>query len=118
MSANTRINNVLSDPTSGDAIGLVGASGREVAHPGSLIDSSGTPGAATQQCTHGRCAIANRNIMPQSTVIAVLSGAAADSTLTSILRVTPANGSVTITGNANATAAVQIDYVVFGLLVL
>ncbi len=125
MSGHSKNGAVLSDPTSGDLTGIVSASGHEFAHPGARFDSSATPGAATQQGTQGRCAIAigassvtitNRNINAQSTVIAVFSGAAADATLTQILRVTPANGSVTITGNANATAATQVDYLVFGPL--
>jgi hypothetical protein len=36
----------------------------------------------------------------------------ADATLTSILRVTTAAGSFTVTGNANATAATAFDFVV------
>jgi len=125
MTGHLRNSCTVSDTGTGDVVGVFGHSGREFAHPGARADTSGTPGAATQHVTHGRCAIAagassvvitNRNVNVQSTVVAVLSGAAADATLTSILRVTPANGSVTITGNANATAATQVDYVVFGPL--
>lgn len=125
MSGHTRTGQVLSDSTTGDLLGHTCASGREFAHPGARADSSGTPGAATQHVTQGRCAIAaaasavvitNRNVNPQSTVVAILTGAAADATLTSIVRVTPGAGSFTINGNANATAATQVDYLVFGPL--
>ena len=124
MSDHTRTGNILSSSATGDVTGILGASGREFAHPGSRADSTAAPGAATQHVTQGRVAIAaatssvvitNRNVNLQSTVVPVLTGAA-DGTLTSILRVTPANGSFTITGNANATAAVQVDYLVFGPL--
>lgn len=126
MTGHTRTGQVLSDAVKGDLVGFTSASGHEFAHPGARNDSSATPGASTQQGTQGRVAIAigassvvitNANVNPQSTVVAVLTGAAADGTLTSILRVTPGAGSFTITGNANATAAVQVDYLVFGPLV-
>ena len=127
MSDHIRTGQILSSSIDGNVVGIVGASGREFAHPGSRADSSAAPGAATQHVTQGRVAIAaaassvvitNRNVNAQTTVVAVLTGGgAADGTLTSILRVTPANGSFTITGNSAATAAVQVDYLVFGPLV-
>ena len=127
MTSHTNIRNVLSDAATGDVVGLVGVSGREIAHPGTLTgnDSSAAPGAATHTGTRGRCAIAaaassvvitNRNVNAASTVVPVLSGAAADATLTSIPRVVCANGSFTLFGNAAATAATQVDYVVHGQL--
>ena len=125
MSDHSRSGQILSSSIDGNVVGITGASGKEFAHPGARADSSATPGAATQHVTQGRVAIAigasavvitNRLVNLQSTVVPVLTGAAADATLTSILRVLPANGSFTITGNANATAAVQVDYLVFGPL--
>ena len=123
MTGTTKLGATGSDNVTGDVCSLFGASGREFAHPGTRVDSSGTPGAATQHATMGRVAIAagqssvvvtNRYVNVASAVFAVISQAAADGTLTQILRVNPANGSFTITGNANATAATVVDYIVFG----
>jgi len=82
-----------------------------------------TAGAVTLfGVTRGRCGIAagvssvvitTDHCLQQSTVVAVISQSAADATLTSIVRVTPAAGSFTITGNANATAITQVDWVIF-----
>ena len=127
MTGFVNIKNVLSDQVTGDVIGLIGLTGREIAHPGTITgnDSSAAPGNATHTGTHGRCAIAaaassvvitNRNVNPASTVVPVLTGAAADATLTSIPRVVCANGSFTLFGNAASTAAIQVDYLVFGQL--
>lgn len=80
-----------------------------------------TPGAVTVNASKGRAVIAaaatsvvvtNSFCAPESTVLAIISQAAADGTLTSIVRCTPAAGSFTITGNAASTAAVQVDWVV------
>jgi len=85
-------------------------------------DSSGTPGNATINTPKGRCAIAaaaasvvitSSIVTATSTVLAVINQAATDATLTQILRVQTAGGSFTITGNAAATAAVTVDFVVF-----
>lgn len=57
--------------------------------------------------------ISNANITANSKAVAVVAQAAADATLTNILRVSCAAGAVTITGNANATAATEVAYVVF-----
>ena len=125
MTSHSNRSGILSDQTTGDIVGMVGASGREFAYPGAQADSSTVPGAATMHVTQGRCAIAagqasvvitNRNVNAKSSIFPVLTGAAADATLTSIPRVVPAAGSFTITGNAAATAAVQVDFVVFGPL--
>lgn len=82
-----------------------------------------TAGAVTiQGISRGKCAIAagassvvitTDQCLLQSSGFAVISQAAADGTLTSILRVTIAAGAMTITGNANATADTQIDWVIF-----
>jgi hypothetical protein len=78
-----------------------------------------TPGAVTTDLSQGRVGIAaagtsvvvtNPNFTTESKFVAYLSNAAADGTATSITRITPANGSVTFTLNAAATAAVAIDW--------
>lgn len=63
------------------------------------------PGAASVVAT-------NSAITSSSTVIAIITQAAADATLTSIVRVVAASGTCTIYGNANATSAVTVGYVV------
>ncbi len=79
-----------------------------------------TPGAVTTSKTMGRVGIAaagtsvvitNAAFTTESKFVAYLSNAAADTTALSITRITPANGSVTFTLNAAATAAVSIDWV-------
>ena len=84
-------------------------------------DSSGTPGAATINTTSGRCAIAaaatsvvitNSLVTAASKVFVKINQAAADVTLTSASRVSTAAGSFTIFGNAAATAAVVVDFLV------
>lgn len=88
---------------------------------GSFTDSSGTPGNVTNNSPRGRVAIAigastvvvtNNTVTATSTVLAVINQAATDATLTQILRVNAGAGTFTIVGNANATAAVVVDYVV------
>lgn len=78
-----------------------------------------TPGAVTTDLSQGRVGIAaagtnvvvtNANFTTESKFVAYLSNAAADGTALSITRITPANGSVTFTLNAAATAAVAIDW--------
>jgi len=78
-----------------------------------------TPGAVTTSNTHGRVGIAaagtsvvvtNPAFTTESKFIAYLSNAAADGTALYVTRITPANGSVTFTLNAAATAAVSIDW--------
>lgn len=79
-----------------------------------------TPGAVTTNAISGRAGIAaagtsvvvtNTAFTTESKFIAVLSNAAADTTATSVTRITPANGSVTFTLNAAATAAVAVDWI-------
>lgn len=83
-------------------------------------NSTGTPGNATLNTPTGRSAIAigaaavtitNSLVSATSIVLVVLQSA--DATLTQILRVVPAAGSFVVTGNANATAATNIGWVVF-----
>jgi len=78
-----------------------------------------TPGAVSTIATAGRVGIAaagtsvvvtNPAFTTESRFLAYLSNAAADTTATSITRITPAAGSVTFTVNAAATAAVAIDW--------
>ena len=83
-----------------------------------MSDGSGTPGNVTQSLSRGRAAFAaggssvvitNAQIASNSTVLVSLRGG--DATLTSV-RVTPAAGTATVTGNAAATATTIFDYVV------
>lgn len=86
-------------------------------------DTSGTPGAATINSPSGRVAIAagassvvvtNSQATLGGTVMAIINQATADATLTQIVRISTAAGSFTIYGNANATAATVVDFVVIG----
>lgn len=81
-----------------------------------------TPGAVTTTAIQGRLGIAaagtsvvltNVSFTTESKFSAYLSNAAADGTALYITRITPANGSVTFTLNAGATAAVAIDWSLF-----
>jgi hypothetical protein len=83
-------------------------------------DSSATPGNVTNNSALGRAAFAvgastvvvtNSIVTASSEVFVELRGAA-DATLTSIVGVTVAAGSFTVTGNANATAAKQFSFLV------
>ena len=78
-----------------------------------------TPGAVTTDQNSGRVGIAaasasvvvtNPKFTTESRFLAYLSNSAADGTALYITRITPANGSVTFTLNAAATAAVAIDW--------
>lgn len=78
-----------------------------------------TAGAITSNEHSGRLGIAagtlstvvtNPNVNPGTKIEAVINQAAADGTLTSIMRVVPGNGQFTVYGNANATAVVQVDW--------
>jgi len=79
-----------------------------------------TPGAVSTDQNLGRVGIAaagssvvvtNAKFTTESKFAAYLSNAAADGTALYITRITAANGSVTFTLNAAATAAVAIDWV-------
>lgn len=81
-------------------------------------DSSGTPGNATINNLSGRAAFAaagstvvitNSTVTATSKVFVSLRGG--DATLTSV-RVTPAAGSFTVTGNAAATATTIFDFLI------
>lgn len=80
-----------------------------------------TPGAVTTSMMQGRVGIAagqssvvitNPAFTTETKFTAVLSNAAADTTALYVARITPASGSVTISVNANATAAVAVDWAV------
>lgn len=86
---------------------------------GLSADSSGTPGNATQNTICGRAAFAAGatsvtitcdRITAASYVFGVLCGSSADATLTQIVRIVPAAGSVTFHGNAAATAATPFNW--------
>jgi hypothetical protein len=103
-------------------VGAAGTGSTTVTRVGSLTvlstDSSGTPGNATINTLSGRAAFAAAGttvVVTNSTVAATskvfVSLRAGDSTLTSV-RVTPAAGSFTVTGNAAATATTIFDFFV------
>lgn len=82
-----------------------------------------TPGAVTTDQPAGRVGIAaagtsvvitGPQFTTESKVFATLSNAAADASALYITRITPAAGSVTITLNAAATAAVAVDWAILG----
>lgn len=92
---------------------------------GMATNSAGpvTPGAVTTSMTSGRVGVAaagtsvvvtNPIFNTESKFAASLANAAADATALYITRITPANGSVTFTLNAAATAAVAIDWALLG----
>lgn len=94
---------------------------------GGLATNGGTitPGAVTTTEMQGRVSIAagasslvvtNANIMAESKVFAVVAQAAADGTLLRVERILCADGSFTIYGTANATAATLIDWCVLNPL--
>jgi hypothetical protein len=83
-----------------------------------------TAGAVTTNQLVGKASIAagaasvvvtQAQVNSTSKIVAQVSQSAADGTLTSILRVTPAAGSFTITGNANATADTEVAWEVVAL---
>jgi len=80
-----------------------------------------TPGAVTTSASQGRVGIAagaasvvitNANITAESRISAYISDASADGTALYVTRIVPAAGSVTIYVNANATAAISIDWAI------
>ena len=112
----------LSDLSTGALAGHLAADGNQYALPGLNVDLSGTPGNGTAHSTMGKAAFAaagstvtitDRFVTAASAVLVQLGGA--DATLTSV-RVTPANGSFTVTGNAAATATTPFTFTVAGLV--
>lgn len=84
-----------------------------------VATSATTTGAQTSNVTAGTAAVAagsssvvitNALINANSTVVAYVSQTTADTTFTSVLRVVPAAGSVTIFGPANATATTIVRW--------
>lgn len=122
--------NTLYDPITKEPVGRLGADGQEhlygspMVNPATgsataYVDKSGTPGAATINSARGRAAIAasassvvitNNRVTTQSIVLVHLDATSADGTLTSIQRVSVANGSFTVYGNAAATAATPFRF--------
>lgn len=99
------INNTIIGATTRNAV-----SGSRLAL--TAVDSTGTPGNVTNNNANGRAAFAaagttvvvtNSLVVATDTVLVTLLGAA-DTTLTTIVGVTVAGGSFTVTGNAAATA--------------
>lgn len=87
---------------------------------GGYTDSTGAPGNVTNNSPSGRaavaaaastCVVTNSSVLATSKVFVQLLGAA-DATLTSIVGVTIAAGSFTVTGNAAATAAKSFEFLV------
>jgi hypothetical protein len=123
---------VTNNATVGGTLGVTGATTLSstlavtgaTTHTGKVsfdaTDSSGTPGAATVNKPSGQASIAigtdsvvitNSLVTATSVVVAVLQFV--DATLTQILSVVPGAGSFTVTGNANATAATKVGWIVF-----
>ena len=85
------------------------------------LASASTPGNMTTNTPQGTAAIAagannvvitNPLINANSIVVATVAQATADTTLTQVVRVVPAAGSVAIYGNANATAATLVGWAI------
>jgi hypothetical protein len=109
---------------SGSAAGIDIGGGKLLIGPSGKLsldstDSSGIPGAATVNKPRGQAKVAvgeatlvitNSLVTAASVVFAVLQQV--DATFTEILSVVPGAGSFTITGNAAATAATKVGWVV------
>lgn len=93
------------------AQGLASAALKANITPGNVTANIFT-GTVAIPAGSGSVTITNQYIDANSKVLANISQAAADGTLTSLPRIVPAAGSVTIYGNANATAAVLVDWVI------
>lgn len=117
------VNHSLAPTGTGNVtIGATGTGLTTITRVGSFnmlsTDTSGTPGNATINTLSGRAAFAaagstvvitNSTVTATSKVFVSLRGG--DATLTSV-RVTPAAGSFTVTGNAAATATTIFDFLV------
>jgi hypothetical protein len=90
------------------AQGLASASVAAIT-PGN-ITTNGMRGSAAIAAAATSVVITNPQIDVTSTVHASIAQTVADATLTSIVRIVAAAGSVTIFGNAASTAAVTIDW--------
>jgi hypothetical protein len=109
-------NTIVQLPTNVEAALIASGQGSNSAGPV-------TPGAVSTTQPMGRVGIAaagtsvvvtNSSFTTETKFAAYLSNAAADGTALYITRITPANGSVTFTLNAAATAAVAIDWAQLG----
>lgn len=74
------------------------------------VSTTQNRGRAGIAATGTSVVVSNPAFNAESRFIAYLSNAAADTTATSITRITPAAGQVTFTLNAASTAAVAIDW--------
>lgn len=107
---------VVELPASTEAAIVASGGGTTNAGPASVApitcqQNQGAVGIAAGQIS---AVITNPLITPQSIVIAYVSQTTADGTLLRIDRVVPAAGSVTIFGNAAATATVNVDWAIVG----
>jgi hypothetical protein len=115
----------LHDPITGALVGFLGSDGQEYLLPAldqawrTFQDASSTPGNATVNASRGRVAIAagtstvtvtNSYVTANSVVVA--SQVTADATLNNLVTVTPTAGAFTVTGNANATGNVSVNFIV------
>lgn len=91
------------------AQGIATASSKANVAAGNLV-ANVAAGTAAIAIGASSVVITSDKITAASKVFATISQAAADGTLTSIQRVVPADGQVTIYGNANATAKVLVDW--------
>lgn len=109
--------------TSGTIVELPASVEAALIASGGAVDSAGpvTPGNVTTTANQGRVGIAagassvvvtHAAVNKQSVVTADVAQAAADGTLLRVERVVPADGSFTIYGTANATAAVSIKWAI------
>ena len=115
----------LNDPNTGALVGFLGSDGQEYLIPAldpafkQYVDTSGTPGNATINLPRGKAAFAagtntvtitNSYVTTNSVVVGSQVGA--DATLNNLVTITPANGSFTVTGNANATGNPAFNFFV------
>lgn len=91
------------------AQGIATASSKANVAAGNLV-ANVAAGTAAIAIGASSVVITSDKITAASKVFATIAQAAADGTLTSIQRIVPADGQVTIYGNANATAKVLVDW--------
>ena len=105
-SAQANVSNQGQQSVAGTVVGSGGA-GTPVHDP------SVTGGGTTIPLGATSVNVVNALVTTSSRIVATINQAAADGTLTEIQRVVPAAGSFTIYGNANATSAVPVNYIIF-----
>lgn len=97
-------------PDTESALILGGWAINSAAVPNSSTAGSYRSGRAIIPAGSSSVVVTNPLVNAASSVTAAIAQAANDATLTSISRILPAAGSFTITGNANATAAVVVAW--------